>query len=99
MAKILSIILFLFFASSFVDAQTENDKPPQSPPISYSESAAYQPREFIVKEKAKPKKEKKSNENKQQADITGGAPVSNGAIIIPVSVFDTNSKFVMNLAQ
>jgi Mg-chelatase subunit ChlD len=99
MGKILSIILFLFFVSSFAVAQTENDKPPQSPSISYSESATYKPREFIDKEKSKPKKEKKSTENKQQADVSGGTPVSDGTITIPVSVFDANNRFVMNLSK
>jgi VWFA-related protein len=98
MAKILSTILFLFFALSFAVAQNENGKLSQSPSVSYSESATYHPREFIDKEKSKPKKEKKSKESKQQSGVTGDAPVSDGTITIPVSVFDANSKFVMNLA-
>ena len=104
MQKILTAVLFLFFASSFISAQTANTNPAQNaPPVNYSESMSYQPREFPIKKNSKPKKEKKSKKNEPAADETQVAAdlpaKTEETITIPVSVFDANGKFVGNLKQ
>jgi VWFA-related protein len=101
----ISIKLFFgFLITFFVFALSEQTTAAQSvPPVNYSESKPYQPREFPANKNSKPKKEKKAKANNQNTnekpDISNLPSKIDEAITIPVSVFDSNGRFVTNLKQ
>lgn len=102
--------LILFSTCSAIFAQTENPNLPQTnaaPPVDYSESVAYQPREIKSGKKSKEKKEKKAKDDSarqmsadasQNAASENPAPAENKLIRIPVAVFD-GTNAVWNFKQ
>lgn len=101
MHKILTTILFLIFSLSFVSAQTETTDTTLSKLPNYSESIPYQPRENPAGKNSKPKKEKKSKKPVPEGTfVSAGSELkTDQTMTIPVSVFDANGRFVMNLGK
>lgn len=92
--KFLTAALFLCASLSPVSAQNA-----AMPLADYSESAAYQPREFPAKKKSKPKKEKESKDKADAATDESLPAKTVDTTTVPVSVFDGSGKFVAGLKQ
>lgn len=104
MQKFLNIIVILLFTASLTTAQGQsNDTTQTALSVNYSESPVYQPRVFTNFKKSKSKKEKIAEKNNPSTNETSNVAASplgkDGAITIPVSVFDAKGKLLADLKQ